>query len=172
MKSTGNTRRQNFIVIPPVFNNSINSAWCSCNSLCLPAQKFSNGLLLLQLQSWRHKATAGQSGLPRLTFPMPQCPWPSGCPGVPHMHEEIQLSSGRDLWDLRQVPCLGPLCPSCRKVHESVETELCRDIRGPVVSRFLHGWSRVSKTETAQCGRRGQGTEGGGVLALEQQGQC
>lgn len=52
---------------------------------------------------------------------MPQWPWLSGCPAVPHVHEEIQLSSRRDLWDLRQVPCPGPLCPCCSEVHKSME---------------------------------------------------
>lgn len=46
------------------------------------------------------------------------------------MHEEIQLSSRRDLWDLRQVPCLGPLCPCCSKAHESMEIVLCREHQG------------------------------------------
>lgn len=52
------------------------------------------------------------------------------------MHEGIQLSSRRDLWDLRQAPCLGPLCPCCSKVHESVEIVLCRDHQGTCGQQF------------------------------------
>lgn len=57
---------------------------------------------------------------------MPWSPWLSGRSGLPCIREVVQLSSRRGLWDLRQVPCLGPLwCPCCSEVHESKEIALC-----------------------------------------------
>lgn len=94
---------------------------------------------------------------------MPQSPWLSGWTGVPRMHEEVQLSSRRGLWDLRQVPCLGCLCSCCCKVHESKEIVLCGDRQWTCGQEFfplLCGWSSVSKLqdkETVHCGKRRQG---------------
>lgn len=103
---------------------------------------------------------------------MPQCLWLSGCTGVPRMHEGIQLSSRRDLWDLRQAPCLGPLCPCCSKVHESVEIVLGRDHQGTCGQQFSPWMVQCIRQRQFTVADVGRGSEGGEVLGLAQREQC
>lgn len=138
--STGNIRRQNssqhqrsFVIVPAVLCIPLNVCFCTLRN---------EFLLWPPLHRCTDKDTKSQQAC--FGSPDPPSPWLSGWTGVPRVHGEVQLSSRKGLWDLRQVPCLGLLCPRCCKVCQSKEIALYRD------HQWTRGW-QFSSLWMIQC---------------------